>query len=218
MFSEPSTFRRNLLILASIAILARVAIGVVSWRTVSGLADASRQVARTQGVLGALESVRSGLQKAEVDQHTYLLTNQAADLESFKEDLRETRQGVDGVWNLTSDNPDQQARVVALIRLVERRFELAEATDKVRQTSGLEAARKLVLSGKGSDELSEVLAAIDDLRAEENRLLSTRARSERESLSRALSGIAAASFGSIFLIVAAAFWILRAFDARKIRS
>lgn len=179
------------------------------------MAEASRWVSHTQEVLGALESVRSGLEKAEVDQRTYLVTIQAADLESFKGDLRETRQDVDRVWNLTADNPDQQRRIVALIKIVDRRFELAETTAKLRQTSGLEPARKLVLTGRGAADLAEALAGIDELRAEENRLLSVRTRSESDGTSRALKGIAAASFGSIVLIVAVAFWILREFEGPR---
>jgi CHASE3 domain sensor protein len=78
---------------------------------------------------------------------------------------------------LTADNVDQQARVVALKEAVERGFVFGRQVIDARQEDGFNGARALMLAREGTSVAEEIRRLIREMKSTEERLLQ-----ERESL------------------------------------
>src|SRR3954468_4446312 len=97
---RPATFRRNLRLLAALAIAVRIGIAFSSWRATTRLAEAGAQISRSQEALAALESVRASLDKARSAELTFMLTGSGEDLADYDEAERSTRRQLAHAWTL----------------------------------------------------------------------------------------------------------------------
>lgn len=215
MAPRAATFRRNVILLVTAACIARVGIWAVSWRTVASLNEASFQVQHAQKILGALESVRSGLESVVALERGYLITGRPSDLRAFIDAQRMTRQNVAILWDLARGEPVQQPFVTDLAHLIDKRFAIADATTATRRKTGFASARERVLAGQGSPQMVGTLAKIDAARAKELDLLDTRARAQQADTTRALNGISVMAVLSMIALIAVALWLLPTFDSVK---
>jgi signal transduction histidine kinase/DNA-binding response OmpR family regulator len=83
---------------------------------------AQRGVARTYQVISALRQVLGGVQDAESGQRGYLLTRDPAFLAPYRTAIKRVERDIAAFRKLTLDNPDQQHRADALVRLAQARF------------------------------------------------------------------------------------------------
>jgi CHASE3 domain sensor protein len=74
-------------------------------------------VAHTLEVLTALEHIKSNMAQAESAQRGYFLQPQPSFLREREQALDDVRDGILAIQRLTSDNPDQSARIVTLREL-----------------------------------------------------------------------------------------------------
>jgi CHASE3 domain sensor protein len=211
---RPDRFRRNVLLIAALAITVRLLIAAASWRATHRLAESGRDLARAQESLAALESVRSGLDRAQAAELTFLLTGRDADLAEFDENERATRRQLAHAWALAAaDDAVLQPRFSALAKLVDRRFELRDMAAAARQ-GHLNRAKARVVAQLGADAAAQALAAVEETRAAELSRLAQRAADQRRVVTRSLAGIALTAVLSIAAVVAVALWLLPAFDER----
>lgn len=106
MIPRAATFRRNVILLVSAACVVRVWIWFASWRTVESFSESASQVEHAQAVLGALESMRSGLLSVALRE---------PDAE------RIARQRLSALLDLAKDEAGQEALPAELPPLVEKR-------------------------------------------------------------------------------------------------
>ncbi|WP_246523586.1 PAS domain S-box protein [Gemmata palustris] len=190
-----------------LAALVVVNAGVSYWNTRKVRNDA-RWVAHTQEALAALGTVRASARDLEATQRTFILTGADRDRTSFRSAEAQTRAKLTRLAELTTDNPEQQSRIAALGARVDRVIEHLNATVAVRESSGLEAARKLVAGDTGRQLLDDVDRAVDEIEATERALLHTRGiDTERAYFSARLFGAASAGFG--LTAVGMFVWLLR---------
>lgn len=213
MGPKPETFRRNICLLAGLAIVARLVIGAVSWRELQRLDDDAGRMARGQETLAALASVRSDLASAEAAEAAYLLTGDDAELSRFKQDERDARRHLAHAWTLAADETAVGARLSDAARLIDQRFQLSGIAQGARR-HGLDLARARVVLKVGRDATAKAVAAADQASLAETTLLQARAEAHRKALSRALSGIARVALFSIIILILFALWILPVFDER----
>ena len=214
MSPRPERFRRSVLLIATLAIAARLLIAAASWRATSRLAESGRDLARAQEALAALESVRSGLDKAQAAELTYLLTGSDADLAAYDENERSTRRQLAHAWALAAANDSVlQPRFSALAKLVDRRFELRDMAAAARQ-SMYPRKKALVVARMVADATDRAAAAVDETRAQELSQLAERAAAQRRAAARSLTGIGVTAVLSIAAVLAVALWLLPAFDER----
>lgn len=214
MSPRPERFRRNVCLIAALAVTVRLLIAAAAWRATNRLAESGRDLARAQESLTALESVRSGLDRAQAAELTFLLTGRDSDLAEFDENERATRRQLAHAWALAAaDDAVLQPRFTALAKLVDRRFELRDMAAAARQ-GNLSRAKASLVARLGADAAAKAVAAVDEARAAELSQLADRAADQRRTATRSLIGIGLTALLSIAAIAAVALWLLPAFDER----
>ncbi len=193
-------FRRTLLG-AALVVLGVSIFAWVVWSNTRSLLDQTARVEHTREVIGEIEATFSTLKDAETDQRGYLLTGDESYLRPYEAALPAMQAHLDRLQALTADNPAQQKRLVEFEGQV--RAKLAELADAIRlRSSGNPAARRTVGAGSGQALMSQIRRTVDDLRAEENRLLAVRSRRTAQAANRVTAAaiIGGASFLALFTV------------------
>ncbi|MDQ6830186.1 MAG: PAS domain S-box protein [Gemmatimonadota bacterium] len=133
-------------------------------------------------MIETLTSAQTAFHQAEVAQRNYLITGDLLDLTPEPGAQREVRDGLLAVRRLTADNAAQQARLDALVPMIERRFARLEYGVAVRQAQGLAPAALIVGSDLTKALRDSIRAGIMAVTAEEHRLLAARELEEASSV------------------------------------
>lgn len=164
------------------SLFALVAIGILSYSTLTGYQEAKRWESHTQKVLLATESFLSQLKDAEVGQRGYLLTNDRRYLQPYEASIEVVDQTFNQLKRLTADDSDQQQRLSQINQLKLDRLSLLKQTIELAQSGRIENARSIVKSNRGRILMNEIRILISEMQARENRLLQERSKTEQTRL------------------------------------
>jgi CHASE3 domain sensor protein len=187
---------------AAIAFL--IVIAGFAYRNSYSYVAASGLVAHTYQVLGALSDVVSHLNEAESQQRAYLITDNVRYLQWRDRLFSEIQRNVATLAELTADDPVQQPRVRDLEQKIAMRFDAMEEMRRLRDTQGLEAVQRRILSGVGPTAMDGIRAVMNTMETEERRLLQLRNAEVRQNAD-VLLGTSAAVVLVISLFLA---WLL----------
>ncbi len=137
------------------------------------LRESSRWMTHTHEVKGQLLAMLSAMQDVETGQRGYLLTRRDEFLEPYLNSLDRLETEAARLKELTADNPDQQARFPDLRKLITSKLAFSARTIDLAKTD-VEAARTLVQSGVGKQEMDRLRRLIGEMETEEQRLLDRR--------------------------------------------
>jgi len=153
----------------TLALVALLVIGFVSYRSTTGLIETAGQVTHTHQVLENLDQLLSLLKDAETGQRGYLITGEDRYLQPYTAALGQIDQTIKEIRNLTSDNPHQQQRIDKLEPLVaEKLAELKETIDVRKDPQkGFETAKQIVLTDKGKNTMDDIRKVVGDMEDEE---------------------------------------------------
>jgi len=126
------------------AIVFFLASGGVAWFNVQTLRDDTQLVVHTHEALTALGDLLSILKDAESGQRGFLLTGNDSYLQPYDVALQEVGDRLDRVKQITSDNPRQQERLVALKRHIDAKLDELRETIDLRRTQGPDSALAIV--------------------------------------------------------------------------
>jgi len=176
--------------------------GVAGYVNLNRLSENERLVAHTHEVIGELEALSSTLKDAETGQRGYLLTENAKYLQPHDDAL----QRVDGILThlkeLTSDNPDQQARLAEMATTITSKIDELRRTVALTKAGDRPAALTIVKSDVGQVMMDELRRRIAAMRQEEEGLLVERAAESKSSyLTAVVSGLLTASMGAVLLVI-----------------
>jgi methyl-accepting chemotaxis protein len=158
-----------------LALIVVGAVGIVAYRAISELVDSADWVTHSHKVKGALADTLSALKDAETGQRGFLLTGEERYLEPYTEALKVVSGDIQGLRDLTSDNPRQQARIATLQPVVANKLsELAE-TVTLRRQGKEHAALEIVLTDRGKNSMDDIRRVIGEMDQEETGLLQERA-------------------------------------------
>jgi diguanylate cyclase (GGDEF)-like protein len=133
-----------------------------------------------------------------------LITGDPAFLEPYRSGRDEAIALADKLAAQTSDNPVQQRNVADLRARMARYSGVLQRAVDLRSAGRIEAAADIVRSGIGMRGMDSVLAALDSVEREEQRLLAVRtASAERANILIDWSNYGVAIAGLIFLVIAA---------------
>ncbi len=152
-----------------------------SYRNTLKLVENEAWVSHTHQVLTQLEATLSTLKDAETGQRGYLLTGEERYLEPYQTAIARVNVQVVGLQQLTADNNRQQQRIRDLKIAIDSKLAEIEETIHLRRTKNLEAALRLVKSGRGKQIMGDIRQQVAVMVAEENLLLQQRARESQAS-------------------------------------
>src|SRR5277367_1603792 len=187
------------------AIVAVLLVSAISYRGVVVSNESGHWVRHTQEVLENLRSVLAEMQRAESSYRGYVLTGDENSLQDFHDAIARVEQTEINIGNLTVDNATQQRNMPNLVRLGDQKIQFAESMIALRREKGMEAAAEAVRGGEGARIMDEFHGVVQQMEAEESRLLVMR---EAEAHRRLLQTKAILIIGTVLglLIAAAAGW------------
>jgi PAS domain S-box-containing protein len=177
------------LLAAALGVLC--SIGIVSMQSNVKIADANRLVTHTYEVRDDIDNLVTEVARLESSVRAYALTGEDHFLARNAVHQTEIVRQVAELAQLVADNPVQAQRVKTLESLARQKVDLGDEVVRARQSGGVEAAAKVVVSQPSSVATALVNLA-DEMKAEETRLLAerveTRAEVERTARTVAILG------------------------------
>ncbi|MEH2128329.1 response regulator [Nostoc sp.] len=149
-------------------------IGLISYQSTNELIETSGKESHTYKVLSQLEDLNLQLTNAETGQRGYIITGEQRYLEPYNAAIQVLNQKVGELQRLTADNPNQQNRLDILQPLLTERMAVMKDVIELRQSQGLEASQKAVLTDQGKQLMDNIQKVIQAMKNEENALLKQR--------------------------------------------
>ena len=156
-------------------------IGVLSYSSISNMIETQDWVTHTHEVLETNELVLSLLKDAETGQRGYLITGEERYLEPFNDALAQIKKALLKVRDLTSDNPNQQRRLVELESMIDSKLAELRETIQLRRNEGFDVALQVVLTDKGKAVMDNIRLKTNEIDKAERTLLKGRSEDSRAS-------------------------------------
>ena len=192
-----------------IAVLAGLTL-YTAFNHAAALRDTQGAITHTHEVLEATQALFSSAQDAEIGQRGYLLTGDMAYLAPWRAATGRLPGDFTRLKGLVADNPVQLARVAQLETVMNRRLAILDEALVAAREGRFEAARAVVLSGRGKVEMGRARALIAMIATEEQTVLNRRqARavvSERDGqiLAIIIGGLSLLGLATTLLVLARA--------------
>jgi PAS domain S-box-containing protein len=172
-------------------------------------------VAHTFEVMATARLLELSIRNAERAQRNFLLTGEEPLLAPFADSAEQVPRLLQTLKALTSDNPEQQARMPELEREVAAKLAELQRVREVRQQAGRQAALAFLQQRLASDPMATIGTMIGSVLASEDELLKSRqeraARDERNAVVAAVLGAVI----SLAILLVGLFLVLQAL--RRIR-
>ncbi|BAZ39183.1 multi-sensor hybrid histidine kinase [Calothrix sp. NIES-4101] len=165
------------------------ALGIASYLSINELILNSRKENHTYQVISQLQELTINVRTAENSTRGYIITKQNDYLIPYEASVNLSKQTLQELRRLTSDNKNQQFHLDMIERLVEQRVERLENSIKLRQNEGFEAAQKFILTNQGQKLSEDIKKISQQMQAEENQLLVRRSQKTRDAAALTLATI-----------------------------
>ncbi|MCC5661547.1 response regulator [Nostoc sp. XA010] len=164
-------------------------IGLISYQSTNELIESSGKESHTYQVLSQLEGLNLQLTNAETGQRGYIITGEQRYLEPYNAAIQVLNQKVNELQRLTADNPNQQNRLDILQPLLTERMAVMKDVIELRQSQGLEASQKAVLTDQGKQLMDNIQKVIQAMKNEENALLKQRSQRAQVAAQKTIASI-----------------------------
>ena len=186
-----------------VRVLALLAVGAVSYRSMVESTESDLWMRHTHEVLENLQDLLGAMQAVESKARGYLLTGDESFLEIYRAGIAKTEQDQAIARSLTADNAGQQQRLDTLAILTAQKFQLAEKLLALRRTNSLQAATAAIQEESGKQILNDVQELVGQMQGEELRLLVLReGEARRRSAQTKIVLIVGTLFGLLITTVA----------------
>lgn len=164
-------------------------IGLISYQSTNELIETSGKESHTYQVLSQLEGLNLQLTNAETGQRGYIITGEQRYLEPYNAAIQVLNQKVNELQRLTADNPNQQNRLDILQPLLTERMAVMKDVIELRQSQGLEASQKAVLTDQGKQLMDNIQKVIQAMKNEEDALLKQRSQRAQVAAQKTIASI-----------------------------
>lgn len=165
----------------SAIMLVIVIVGLTSYQSTAKLTDTAQWVTHTHKVRTALSDLLSALQDTETGQRGYILTGEERYLDPYLAGTGNSERLLHKLKELTADNAAQQLRLEQISPLIASKLDELKESIELRRNKGLDAARQVVLGGKGKQTMDAIRAVIRDMENQEQELLKRREEEAQSS-------------------------------------
>jgi signal transduction histidine kinase len=142
-------------------------------------------------IIAELETSYALLKDAESGQRGYLFTGDESFLDSLKTATDKFKAQLDRLESLTADNPSQLARLDRLEALGTERINVLWYRVRLKQERGPETARQELLAAPGRRKMTEIYSLVDEIKREEESLITQRRALSAASARDAMWNLAA---------------------------
>ena len=189
------TFNKGLAISLGLIVVLLLGNAWLGYRNTRRLNEDAAWVAHTQEVMDALEELASTMTDAQTGERGYILTGETRYLEPYDFATAAVDEKIQRLKRLTEDNPQQQARIPPLQRLIQDDLNILKRNVALGKKD-LEAGRRAVATGEGKKALDAIRLQIAEMDKEEADLLRERKQQSNSSYQIAVAtGLFAALLG-----------------------
>ena len=193
----------------ALALVILVAIGAVCYRSNARLMETATLVEHTHRLLQTLVQLTHDLVDAETGQRGYIITGEDPYLEPYHAGVAAAKTHLEKLRQLARENSTREQRFDRLESLIgDRLLALKEGID-ARRTSGFEAGRSWIASGRGKDQMDQIRTIAGEMEAEANALLADRSRTAQATARQATLVITIGTVGAFIVLAVAALVITR---------
>jgi PAS domain S-box-containing protein len=198
----------NLVYGLALALLAANAL--LAYLDIRAIVRGNWWVLHSREVVVQLEGAASTLKDAETGQRGYLLTGKDEYLKPYVDAANGLDRDLDRLFTLTSDNPDQQARLVELRRIAGEKIDELARTVALMRKGDRNAALTVVQTDRGKALMDRARALVAEMRDEEDRLLTQRSAAASNAAWRAVASVVVAT-----TLVALSLWLVSHLKRRE---
>ncbi|HEX5127677.1 MAG TPA: CHASE3 domain-containing protein, partial [Rhodocyclaceae bacterium] len=197
------------------ALVCLGAIGIVSYLSIAKIRENAAWVEHTHEVISHLESLYSDTMDVQSDSRNYVATNDENYVALHQQAARDTADELQHVRTLTADNAAHLQNLKILVPLITEQLAFDRHVIEVRQRDGADAARTLILAGKGRLLHDKIHDLINEMQDVEGKLLAGREQQVSQSAQIAQAVIIAGSVLAFVFVGLALIFIRRDFDIRQ---
>jgi CHASE3 domain sensor protein len=212
------TFGRKIAAGFALSLVLLIAIGTVSYLSITKLMRTSEWVAHTHEVLERIDNVLSSLKDAETGQRGYVLTGDEASLEPYHAGSDQVLDAIKDLRKLTADSSNQQRRVDAAEPLIAAKLAELKQTIDLRRKGDLDEATKIVRGGEGKRFMDGLRRILDEMGNEERGLLKQRVAEAEAAASGAHSIIILGTLLCLLSVTVAGVLITRSLSRQIVGS
>lgn len=192
-----------------------LAVGLVSYRSITRLIDINYQVQASEEKINSLEEVLSQLKDAETGQRGYLITADANYLAPYSSARLDVNREIQILKNLTADNPKHQQQLNRLEPLVTQKLAELKTTIDLRREQGFEAALQVVKTNQGKQLMDDIRQIVAQMEKQEHSLLVQHSAAARVSAKKTILVLAIALLLVLTILAALYYLIYSEFTERK---
>lgn len=185
------------------------AIGVASYRTTTNLIENAARERTTYQVLGQLNTLETELVNAETGQRGYIITGQPRYLEPYDNAVKEIDRSYAILRQVTEDNPNRQSRLNDLKPVIEARVAKLQEGIRLRDSGGLEAAQKFILTDEGRRLMRQVRTLITEIKVAEQKLLQQRSENAQIAAHQTVNTIVYSVPAAFVILSIVGIWVSR---------
>ncbi len=189
--------------------------GCVSYWNTQTLSRNAQLVAHTHEVITDLTDILSLMQDAETGQRGYVITGNDSYLTPYNNALGKIEATLVELRTLTRDNPDEQARIEAMRPHITAKLNELRETIELRRTQGFDAAKNVVVTDKGKNEMDAVRAILTNMQQSEDELRFRRIQETDKAYRTAIISVVMAALLGAFMSVIVAGLMRRAATMRR---
>ncbi|HEX4086234.1 MAG TPA: CHASE3 domain-containing protein [Chthoniobacteraceae bacterium] len=199
----------------ALALLALITIGVVAYRSSTGMIDTAALVTHTHQVIETLEQSVSLMKDAETGQRGYIITGEDRYLEPYTTAKSQIDGVMDQLDQLTASDPITQEKLPELKQLIQQKFTELQGTIDLRKdpTKGFDAAKDVILTDKGKDTMDEIRKSASDMQSHERDLLKARSDDAIQSSDQTHATIIWGTLIAVVVLFCVGIWITRDISA-----
>jgi diguanylate cyclase (GGDEF)-like protein len=192
-----------------------LAVSAMSYRNARFYQETFRSESRTHEVLEELSATLSLVKDAETGERGFIITGDEKFLEPHQAAESSIYERIDRLRGLMADSPREQDELQLLERKIQAKLEVEDKNIQARKTEGVEAASRLVATGRGRSAMDEIRTLIGAMEAHEIELLQQRVQSSNRAESQAVYSILILFLLSVFLLSVPYYLIRRDIRERR---
>jgi CheY-like chemotaxis protein/CHASE3 domain sensor protein len=209
------SFQKQLVLGFTLSLFIVISINYLSYDSIRNLTKNADLVNHTQQVLNSSQEVLTMVLNAETGQRGYIATGNELYLGPYNKSISKIEGSVRDLRLLVIDNPSQVTRVDSLGMIAFLKMEELKETVKLRKEKGFEAAVGLMLTDKGKTYMIQIRKIVEDMNAEEKRLLKIRETNAEDNAQSTIRNIFMGVVLVLGIIVFMLFYILSTFKLQR---
>jgi diguanylate cyclase (GGDEF)-like protein/PAS domain S-box-containing protein len=198
------------------ALLIVLFVGAVSYRAIMASGESDRWVQHSHKVLETLQDLLLSVKSIESSARGFVLSGKESYLKSLHAQILSAEEDEAALATLTADNPSEQRRIPALKMLAAQKIQFSEMGISLRRDKGLEESMNLLQTGRGEHLMRDLQAVVDEMQAEERRLLVIREADVTRRLSQTRTVLLLGTFLSLLIAVVAGWSVQRDSSRRQL--